>query len=107
MNTTKLFAIAALVVCSLSSCYRHNMKACFTADRQSALVGDSITFTDCANYDGRTQAAGWDFGDGVRSTTANADPVRHAYAKAGAYAVSMSIGGAEIGNTTTDSITIR
>lgn len=100
-----LIIIPFFIFCA--SCYKHNMRACFTMDKDSTVVGDSITFYDCSNYDGRAPAAVWEFGDNLSGRTQNNETLKHAYSQPGIYKIKMWIGGAEIGNKTSDTVVIH
>jgi PKD repeat protein len=83
------------------------MHACFTVDKKSTVVGDSITFSDCSYYDGRSVGAAFDFGDGETGATNDSGQIKHAYSSAGIFTVTMQIGGPEVGNSVKDTLVIQ
>jgi len=47
MKKIKLMLVAALICAIFSSCLKEP-KACFTIDKTTAKVGETVTFTDCS-----------------------------------------------------------
>lgn len=60
--------------------------ASFTADKATAKVGETVTFTNSSIADAKAM---WDFGDGTQSLSTQ-NTITHVYAKAGTYNVTLS-----------------
>ncbi len=94
---------------ALISCRTYHLKACLSVNKYVANVGDSLTFTNCSDYDGApNQNERWLFGDGSPAVYRNvAGTIQHSYKTAGEFIVYLSIGNAEQGDFKTSTITIK
>jgi PKD repeat protein len=89
---TQIILITMILGITICGCRKPKYKACFTADKTTANVGDTLTFTDCSDYDGNVTLALWSFGDGARINSNGGESVKHAYNTIGEYEVMLLIG---------------
>lgn len=61
--------------------------ASFTADKSTAKVGETVTFTNASTKDSKDM---WDFGDGTQSLSSQ-NTITHVYEKAGTYNVTLMV----------------
>jgi PKD repeat protein len=79
-----IFILTVVSVFIFSSC-KKLPEACFTADKTTIEIGDTVTFTSCAS---EANSVSWDFGDG---TTGEGESVTHSFAASGTYIVQMRV----------------
>jgi PKD repeat protein len=77
------------------------LNADFSFSPDSPVLGQTVKFTDMST--GNPASWLWDFGDSVTSSLQNPD---HAYAAAGSYSVSLTIGSASNSHLTTKTILV-
>ncbi len=82
MKKFTLILLIAIGLVSFHSCKKDPL-SCASADKTSALIDESITYSSCSE---NSERISWDFGDG---NTEEGNSVTHAYAKAGTYLVKM------------------
>ena len=91
MKNLKIILFVIIVQCILS-CNRPHITACFTVNKSTANVGDTITFTNCSDYKGWWSAVTyWYLGD--TTIINNGENIQHVYSAAGQYLVEFKIGG--------------
>ncbi len=105
MKKAILFLSILLLV--FSSCKKHKYKACLTANQLTANVGDTITFSNCSDFDGGYTDSHWLFGDGTNAYSKAQASVTHTYATAGQFTVTLNIGEKENGSEKTILLTIQ
>jgi PKD repeat protein len=105
-NAIKIFYIMLTSTLLLIGC-KDDYKACFTVDKAIANVGDTITFSNCSEYNGNTIDAFWDFGDKSSAYSKGNESVKHSFKNAGQYIVELWVGQVEHGSKKEMSITIQ
>ena len=91
----KLLSLLVVALLAFAACMKTPMACCDVPS--SGTVGQSLAFNSSCSMDASTYE--WDFGDGTKSTEANAT---HAYTTAGTYTVklmAMSKNGKKMDNT--------
>jgi PKD repeat protein len=81
----KLLVICALPLALTFSSCKKNPVACFTADKTSVEIAETVTFESCATD---ANIIEWDFGDGA---TAEGESATHAWTIPGTYVVQMKV----------------
>jgi PKD repeat protein len=105
-KTLILFTVIyAFFICGCKK--NHQYKSCFNPDRITASVGQTITFTNCSNYDSGYTSALWNFGDGSTQNSKGAESVQHSYSAPGTYQIILNIGEKENDSRQTKTITIN
>lgn len=66
--------------------------ACFTMDKSTIAAGDSVTLTNCSNFDGGYTECIWDFGDGKSEFSKGTDVIKHQYNTLGQFEIKLTIG---------------
>lgn len=89
---TQITLIIMILGITLCGCRKPKYKACFTVDKTTANIGDTLTFTNCSDYDGESKFSLWSFGDGVKINTNGEENVKHVYLVEGEYEVNLLIG---------------
>ena len=109
MKQIIFFTLIFIACLALTNCgERYHMTACFTVNKTTAHVGDTLTFSNCSDYDGATpENVSWFFGDGDIIYNSPVKTITHIYKSAGNYKAEISIGGAEQGDHKECSITIE
>lgn len=103
----KLFYIALFCMIIIFSCSKNSPKACFTIDKDTVAIGDTVTFTDCSDYGDNPPAGRFRFGDGYFLDVYTKGIVKHAYSSIGVYEVTLSIGGPEKVSRYSDTIIVQ
>ncbi|OFX34437.1 MAG: hypothetical protein A2X08_16675 [Bacteroidetes bacterium GWA2_32_17] len=107
-NTSRTLYLFVFLILTFNSCEKYHLKACFTVDKKVANIDDTLTFTNCSDYDGSpTQSEHWFFDDGTVIHRENIGPLKHTFNSKGNFEVELGIGGAENGDSQTDTITIQ
>jgi PKD repeat protein len=99
--------ILLLFICG---CRKHKYEACFTINKSTAHVDDTLSFSNCSKEDGNPYLnySIWDFGDGSSAYwSKGSELVQHNYHQAGQYTVKLTIGEKENGSEQQMIITIQ
>ncbi len=86
------FFILTVISLSFLSCKKPHYKACFTADKTTVTVNETITFSNCSDFDGGYTDCQWSFGDGTVIHSQGQSSVEHSYSAIGQYEVRLWIG---------------
>ena len=105
MKKSILFLSIVLIV--TVACKKHKYKACLSADKLTAAIGDTITFSNCSDFDGGYTDSHWLFGDGTDAYSKAQASVTHKYTTSGQYTVTLKIGEKENGSDKTILLTIQ
>jgi len=82
-----------ILVFSLWGCEKKTKySACFTLDKSTISVGDSVTISNCSEFDGGFTESYWDFGDGESVYTKGNTSLKHAYSNAGEFSITLTVG---------------
>ena len=92
-STLKILkSIVFILAISLFGCKKHTYSACFNIDKSSISVGDSVTLTNCSNFDDGYTECLWDFGDGKSEYSKGTDVIKHQYNTLGQFEIKLTIG---------------
>ncbi|MBX3164612.1 MAG: PKD domain-containing protein [Bacteroidetes bacterium] len=106
MTKKYLFIILPAVICS-HCIFGGKIKACFTVDKSTVNVGDTVTFYNCSEYKRADTRAQWIFGDGDGKYLTGNEQAVHVYKKSGEYEVTLLMGSPEHGSETIKIITVK
>ncbi|MCC7333221.1 MAG: PKD domain-containing protein [Flavobacteriales bacterium] len=103
------YAIFALTIFSLTfiSCKKHRYKACFTVDKSTIAVGDTVIFTNCSDFDGGYTDCHWTFGDSKDAYAKGQASITHSYSSAGQFEIRLRVGEKENSSEQTKTITVQ
>ncbi|OFX28565.1 MAG: hypothetical protein A2X08_07205 [Bacteroidetes bacterium GWA2_32_17] len=104
MKIRKAILLIIFVQCVLS-CNRPNPTACFTVNKSTVNVGDTIIFTNCSEYDGGSTYTIWQLGD--TQIVNNGENVQRVYNISKQYIITISIGGRSDGDSQSKKIIIQ
>jgi len=89
MKSIKLVLIIAASIILMSSC-RKEPKACFTIDKTTAKVGETVTYTDCSTDATRRVLTTGDLASGIPiAVDFESGTAQHIYNSAGTYTVNL------------------
>ena len=91
MKIRKTILLIIFVQCILSCNRPKCPTACFTVNKSTANIGDTIIFSNCSDYDGWSTKTTWYLGD--TTIINNGENIQHVYSAAGQYLVEFKIGG--------------
>jgi PKD repeat protein len=104
---TQITLIIMVLGITLCGCRKPKYKACFTVDKTTANIGDTLIFNNCSDYDGGFTTAFWSFGDGTKLYNKSHEIAKHVYNEPGVYEVRLHIGEKENSSEQRKSITIH
>jgi PKD repeat protein len=109
LDSIKLFLILALTIFSLNfvSCKKHRYKACLTVDKSTVSVGETVTCTNCSDFDGGYTDCHWTFGDGNNTYTKGQASVTHSFSSTGQFEIRLTVGEKENNSEQTKTITVQ
>ncbi|MBK8329784.1 MAG: PKD domain-containing protein [Bacteroidetes bacterium] len=109
LDRIKLFLLFALTMLSLNfvSCKKHRYKACLTVNKSNVAVDETVTFTNCSDFDGGYTDSHWTFGDGKDVYTKGQASVTHSFSSAGQFEIRLTIGEKENSSEQTKTITVQ
>ena len=108
--TLIVISTSILFASLLTACRKHHYKACYTVNKTTANIGDTLTFNNCSDYDGVAPSnlyIDWDFGDGTSLDLHTNASQQHKYTATGKYTVTLGVGEKERGDQTTQVITVQ
>lgn len=104
MNMKKLFIYILITTCFYSC---RKFKACFTVDKPTANVGDTIAFYNCSDNKRADMNATLKFGDGESVTLKRDEQITHIYKSIGEYEVTLTVGSNDYYAYQTQTITVK
>jgi len=108
MKTKKTLILTTMTILLICGCRKkHHYEACFTVDKTAASVGQTITFSNCSNYDSGYTDALWNFGDGTTANSKGSESVTHSYSSPGTYQVILTVGEKENDSQQTKTVVIN
>jgi len=99
-----------IITAILCGCRKHHYKACFTVNKTTANVSDTLTFNNCSDYDGVDPSKlyiVWNFGDGTNLNLHSNESQQHKYSTPGKYTITLGVGDKNPGDQTSQVITIQ
>ena len=81
-----------ILIFSFWGCKKHTYSACFNLDKSNISVGDSVTLTNCSNFDGGYTECLWDFGDGKIEYSKGIAVIKHQYNTLGQFEIKLTMG---------------
>ena len=91
MKNLKIILFVIIVQCILSCNRPKCPTACFTVNKSTANIGDTIIFSNCSDYDGWSTKTTWYLGD--TTIINNGENIKHVYSIDRQYVVELKIGG--------------
>jgi hypothetical protein len=106
-GTLSLLFALAISSLTLISCKKLRYEACFSVDKHTYNIGDTVTFKNCSNFDGGYTTCNWSFGDGKYAYTTGLESVTHSYGSSGQFEIRLSVGEKENNSEQTKTINVK
>lgn len=94
MNKIMLFSLIMFLFITLVSCNKPNYKACFTTQKDTFSLNDTVWFNNCSDFDKGEKLCNWNFGENPSSigNSINNDSIYYIYNLIGYKLVQLRIG---------------